>query len=521
MAEEKSNNYISLQEATEYCSYTQEYLSLRARQGKLKAVKIGRNWLTKKEWIKEYVERVEEYNNNLHTEKFVALPKNLPVKPLSRRWSFFQIRQPRFALIVGLVFVLLTAGIVSGKENFKSVFDDLDPYVYPVRDFVVTAAKGISKDISNRVKEISQAGDRLVLDSVESFKNVYENLLPASKELAQVASPDVLKSTLDTFKEYGQWVNESVKNQISKIKTAYLITNDFVEEKLTTFGHRMSNMVSKFAQGIRKIPQAVTGLFKKEVAVEKPKEEKPEEFAKKGELENLQKELKELKEKPEKEITKEVEVSRVIRIEPIKEITKEIITLDDESLKIIQATLLKQETNVEKLRLTASRGYINLPPVVGPSGAVSLTTLGTITEGTWQAGTIGDAYVVDDLTITSTKAGSFSYSPTLAHTGTWAIGSLTWNQSDAAIYINPATATADSNLIGVAVADSVVFSLDAEGDIFARNLVLTGSTTSGTTTIAGDLSVEGNTIIGDSTTDTLTLNPAILTWAGGNKTIDI
>jgi len=42
------NNYISLREAANYCDYSQEYLSLRARQGKLKALKFGRNWVTKK-----------------------------------------------------------------------------------------------------------------------------------------------------------------------------------------------------------------------------------------------------------------------------------------------------------------------------------------------------------------------------------------------------------------------------------------------------------------------------------------
>ncbi|MBU4082825.1 hypothetical protein KKB98_02695, partial [Patescibacteria group bacterium] len=47
--------YISLKEASELCSYSQDYLSLRARQGKLKAAKMGRNWVTRKEWVKEYV----------------------------------------------------------------------------------------------------------------------------------------------------------------------------------------------------------------------------------------------------------------------------------------------------------------------------------------------------------------------------------------------------------------------------------------------------------------------------------
>ena len=54
MTKKNTNNYISLQEATKYCSYSQEYLSLRARQGSLEAVKFGRNWVTKKEWLKEY-----------------------------------------------------------------------------------------------------------------------------------------------------------------------------------------------------------------------------------------------------------------------------------------------------------------------------------------------------------------------------------------------------------------------------------------------------------------------------------
>ena len=47
--------YISLTEAAKYCDYTQEYLSLRARQGKLKAKKFGRNWVTTKQWVEQYL----------------------------------------------------------------------------------------------------------------------------------------------------------------------------------------------------------------------------------------------------------------------------------------------------------------------------------------------------------------------------------------------------------------------------------------------------------------------------------
>jgi hypothetical protein len=47
--------YISLAEASSSCEYSQEYLSLRARQRKLQAVKLGRNWFTTKEWLDDYI----------------------------------------------------------------------------------------------------------------------------------------------------------------------------------------------------------------------------------------------------------------------------------------------------------------------------------------------------------------------------------------------------------------------------------------------------------------------------------
>ncbi|RPI74990.1 MAG: Fic family protein [Desulfobacteraceae bacterium] len=51
----EKQGYISLQEATKYCEYSQEYLSLLARTGKLAAVKFGRNWMTTPEAVREYL----------------------------------------------------------------------------------------------------------------------------------------------------------------------------------------------------------------------------------------------------------------------------------------------------------------------------------------------------------------------------------------------------------------------------------------------------------------------------------
>ncbi len=48
--------YISLKDATEYCEYSLEYLSLLARQGKLPAVKFNKNWMTTREAIESYIQ---------------------------------------------------------------------------------------------------------------------------------------------------------------------------------------------------------------------------------------------------------------------------------------------------------------------------------------------------------------------------------------------------------------------------------------------------------------------------------
>jgi len=52
--------YISLQEASKLCDYGIEYLSFLARTGKLQAVKIRRNWMTTREAILEYTEKLKK-----------------------------------------------------------------------------------------------------------------------------------------------------------------------------------------------------------------------------------------------------------------------------------------------------------------------------------------------------------------------------------------------------------------------------------------------------------------------------
>ncbi|MDR1626916.1 MAG: Fic family protein [Spirochaetia bacterium] len=50
--------YMNLQEASKMCDYGIEYLSYLARTGRLKAIKTQRNWLTTKEALMDYIERI-------------------------------------------------------------------------------------------------------------------------------------------------------------------------------------------------------------------------------------------------------------------------------------------------------------------------------------------------------------------------------------------------------------------------------------------------------------------------------
>lgn len=138
--------YISLKEASKSCDYTQEYLSLRARQGKLKSVKFGKNWITTKEWITEYIKKSQEYNNTHNKKdrkiinfrkieatlqpptqpvtgdaevkkiKIIKVPENLPIKKEPRLRASFAA-----ALVVVL---FLAGGFFSQKFFFKKVFEN-------------------------------------------------------------------------------------------------------------------------------------------------------------------------------------------------------------------------------------------------------------------------------------------------------------------------------------------------------------------------------------------------------------
>jgi len=234
--EKSPSGFISLKEATRYCRYSQEYLLLRARRGKLKAVKIGRNWVTKKEWVKEYLKKVEEYENNLAVKKAATPPENLPVEKSLKL---------RFGFVIVLVFVFLATGIVFGQQSFKN--DEI---------------------LDLHQTKISEAVDLVPINQ--------------SKKLTAASPQQIFKETIETFKEFGRWLAETIKSGMSKlakgITQGYWQVNDFLKKKISQGFKTISQFFEKLEKivGRKPIPKPA-----KEGLVVVPSTEKDEEVVKK------------------------------------------------------------------------------------------------------------------------------------------------------------------------------------------------------------------------------------------------
>ncbi|MDO8604365.1 MAG: hypothetical protein Q7K40_03130, partial [bacterium] len=100
--------YISLGEAAKLCAYSTEYLGLRARQKKLKAKKVGSRWVTTQDWLLDYVQSIEKLKE---TQKPSSTPQRTLLSP-------FRVFQASVFVSLAVVFGLFSLGF--GKEGWGS-----------------------------------------------------------------------------------------------------------------------------------------------------------------------------------------------------------------------------------------------------------------------------------------------------------------------------------------------------------------------------------------------------------------
>jgi len=285
---EEQENYISLREAAQYCSYSQEYLSLRARQGKLRSVKSGRAWVTTKEWLNEYIQKVEEYNKQVEEKKLAkeavsevvpeiiidvpiveavtaevrtgVIPSNLPIEPDIR---LIEVKKPpmlRFGFVTALVFVSLFAAVFLGQDSFKQA--------YPlVRSFNEGFERGaimafVRQDYSTVNYQLADIGN-LFGQYDQWISVIYSDTVEYIQEKVLIFSDEYTKRFNMAKEKFGR--HGGISNFFSQMGEGFSIVKESLTERFSGFFLKLKGLFNKGGNESSSCPTKSVGLSEEEL----------------------------------------------------------------------------------------------------------------------------------------------------------------------------------------------------------------------------------------------------------------
>ena len=352
ISEEK---YLSLSEAAKYTPYSAEYLSLRARQGKLKAIKIGKIWVTKKEWVEEYVrkyrgmEEVEKIPNTKNQKSKIKIPK---IK--------FQIPKIKTEILFALTILLLFVSVALAKDSLKILAKEIVLSLEEVgEDFMIVANSQIQKLNSSLSKtreniqsifSLAKEGAKIVTENFsESLSQTTKEIVFGVAAIGETAQRG-FASVSEIFKEYFEWFRKSLLAVGEKIKNFVL----GIKEKIVKSKKEEREKISRG-------PEILKEERKTEV-----KERFFEEIMKK--IVSLEEKIKELEKRPPqiKEVEKEVE--RKIVVQPIREVEKITEFIPSEELAKIKSQLAIFGEITKKIQPTPPYTTAPTSPIFVPQG---------------------------------------------------------------------------------------------------------------------------------------------------------
>ena len=161
---DKKMEYISLNEAAKSTAYSQEYISLLCREGKMKGKKMGRNWFTTKEWVKDYIEKMSEKKNKKDND--MASQSNYQ----DNSSSFLLLKKMMLATIVSgfLVSGFVFAQYFGTKVHPEIQFQNL---VLGVSDGVGSSIRGEIISLSNDLNFVKNKTTKFADEEVITFSN--------------------------------------------------------------------------------------------------------------------------------------------------------------------------------------------------------------------------------------------------------------------------------------------------------------------------------------------------------------
>lgn len=104
-------------EAAKLSPYTQEYLSLMARRGLIRAKKIGRNWYTNVDAINEHIKQIKPEEMAINIQNNNRLEKQEKIKAIRTKYPNFRLALIYTSLVLIVAFLVYSQ--VSNKSERK------------------------------------------------------------------------------------------------------------------------------------------------------------------------------------------------------------------------------------------------------------------------------------------------------------------------------------------------------------------------------------------------------------------
>jgi len=217
---ENKGDYLSLSEAAKKSPYSQEYLSLRARQGKLKAIKQGKKWLIKQEWVDEYISLMDEYREDtikksdqeqeliIESKELIVESKELITEPK----EFIKDKEIKdtvlpvkynFALTATMAFLVLFSSYIIAGGGIDQIIEDFN---LSNSELAISFKEGVN-DISYKISN-GESGLSLVYElneyAIDPTLLSYDNT--------------VWEETASVFSSYFSWLGDELKDNIKGIR---------------------------------------------------------------------------------------------------------------------------------------------------------------------------------------------------------------------------------------------------------------------------------------------------------------
>jgi len=206
MSEE--HQYISLSQASQYCDYSQEYLSLRARQKKLQAKKIGRNWFTTRTWLQEYISNAIEYKDNI-----VQTPRTNKTQLAKQTTRIPNFPPTNLPAPTSLLFTLKSQGAIDRYRYLMDLQRRIG-LAFSLVVFIIVFIVNIvvwRAEISHLTQSMTRTTYSITKDFYEGFESANFIILSEASEIREKMNNEYLASVGSVSREYVTWIKTSIR----------------------------------------------------------------------------------------------------------------------------------------------------------------------------------------------------------------------------------------------------------------------------------------------------------------------